>query len=192
MVKKRREDFRYMIVICVTGLRGAGKSLVAEVGREFNIPSVEMSAAVIEMMKREGKEDMDIRDFAKEMRRKKGNTVFANVVVDIIKREYPDAKAVIVSGVRGMYEVETFKRELGRPVIIAITADADKRFERVMKRNRNNDPKTWDAFIKADAKDKGFGVEEVIDAADYTVENNGTVDDAKERIRHILEKILKG
>ena len=118
--------------------------------------------------------------------------MFANVVVDIIKREYPDAKAVIVSGVRGMYEVETFKRELGRPVIIAITADADKRFERVMKRNRDNDPKTWDAFIKADAKDKGFGVDEVIENADYVIENNGTIDEAKEKVRSVLRTIVRG
>ena len=184
-----------MLIIAVTGLRGAGKSLVKEVGEEFGIPSLEMSDAVLDAMERIGvKRDgemgsVDIRDFAKMMRERFGPDVFARKTIEkLLEQGY---QTVIVSGVRGMYEIETFRKH-GRVVIIAVVADKQLRFKRTVARNRQHDPKTYEEFILADEKDKGFGVDEVIENADYVIENNGTIAEAKEKVRSVLRTIVRG
>ena len=54
--------------------------------------------------------------------------------------------------------------------VIAIHADKELRFQRIMKRNRSEDGDR-ETFEIRDSREKGWGLEQLISEADYSIQN---------------------
>ncbi len=74
----------------------------------------------------------------------------------------------------------------------------EKRFERLIKRERSSDPKTWQEFLLMDERDRGkeelnLGqqVDKCIAQADFKVYNNGSLTELNKTAEEILKKIIK-
>lgn len=183
---------RVMIVIGVAGMRAAGKSIVNEVAKEFGVNSVEMRSVVVEMMRERGVEinNRSLREFADELRKKEGYDVVARKMIDRIKGM--DEKALVVNGIRGYEEVKRFKEAFGDNfVLIGVFAPQKMRFERVMRRNLPEDPKSWEEFVWADEKELGWGTADSFAFSDYMVVNTETKERMRRQVREILKKILR-
>ena len=65
-------------------------------------------------------------------------------------------------------------------------------FERIRRRNRPGDPRTWEEFVARDMTELGFGIGNVIALADYMIVNEEkALDEVIEEARNLLhEKIL--
>ncbi|MEM3555396.1 MAG: AAA family ATPase [Candidatus Micrarchaeia archaeon] len=184
---------RVMIVIGVAGLRAAGKSIVNEVAKEFGVNSVEMRSVVVEMMKEKGIEitNRSLREFADELRRKEGYDVVARKMIERIRKM--KEKAIVVNGIRGYEEVRRFKEAFGDNfVLIGVFAPQKMRFERVIKRNLPEDPKSWEEFVWADEKELGWGTADSFAFSDYMVVNIGTREEMGEQVRGIFKRIIRG
>jgi dephospho-CoA kinase len=102
---------------------------------------------------------------------------------------------VIVDGIRNPAEVQAIK-SLGHFYLVGVDAPKEQRFQRMVTRNRESDPKIWPEFLKVDAIDQGFQqdssgqqVMQCIKLADYKITNNASVQSLHEKTQYILNLI---
>lgn len=181
-----------MFVIGVAGMRAAGKTTVNEVAKEMEIKSMEMRSIVVEMMKEKGIEitNRSLREFADELRKKEGYDVVARKMIERINGM--QEKALVVNGIRGYDELKRFREAFGKNfVLIGVFAPQQMRFERVMKRNLPEDPKSREEFVWADEKELGWGVADSFAFSDYMVANTGTREEMRKEVGKLLQNLLK-
>ena len=179
-----------MKLIMLTGRRGSGKSVFAETGRQMGISVYECSSVIFEMMEEKGIErtSENTGRFAEELRKERGRDIVAKLIYEKMRKD--GAEIAILSGIRSKEEVE-FLRRVALTVLIEVRASERARFERIMKRARPSDPKTWEAFLAREASEKRLGIEDVIAMADFIVENEGSESDFIEKSKRILAFLLK-
>jgi len=177
------------LVIVVAGMPGSGKSVVSRAARELGLPVHVMGDVVREEAARRGlaPTPANLNMVAKSLRERYGPTVVAERTAE----KFGDEEAVLVDGVRSLDEVEVFRR-YGDVVIVAVHASPRTRFERIRRRNRPGDPRTWEEFVSRDRTELGFGVGNVIALADYMIVNEEkSLEEVSREAREVLEKILK-
>lgn len=181
-----------MLVIGVSGMRAAGKSVVNEVAKEMGVNSVEMRSIVVEMMKEKGIEitNRSLREFADELRKKEGYDIVARKMIERINGMKEEA--LVVNGIRGYEELKRFREAFkDNFVLIGVFAPQKMRFDRVMKRNLPEDPKSWEEFVWADEKELGWGVADSFAFSDYLVVNTGSKGEMKREAGKLLRNLLK-
>jgi len=100
---------------------------------------------------------------------------------------------VVITGIRNPAEVKYF-RTIENFILVAVCAKRKVRFQRVLRRGKPWDPKTWEQFYKTDRRDFGIGQEKsgqqvgaCIKMADYTLTNNKDLESFYGKI----EKLIK-
>jgi len=96
----------------------------------------------------------------------------------------------VVDGVRSLEEVEVFRR-LGETVIVAVHSSPRTRFERLRRRGRPGDPRTWEEFVARDMTELGFGLGNVIALADYMLVNEGSIEEFRAEARRLLSSLSR-
>ena len=101
----------------------------------------------------------------------------------------------VVDGIRNPDEIRELRK--GKDVyIIGVTAPQKLRFERLRKRGREGDPKTFDEFKRLDnlenrGKTKGQEINKCLKMADSTIVNDSSLDDLKKKIDEIFNSLQK-
>lgn len=182
-------------VIGIVGLQGSGKTEVAKVAMGLDIPCVRMGDVVWEEVKRRGLEinEANVGAVADELRRREGLGAIAKRCVPIIERVGVGKRAVVVDGVRGIAEVEEFRRAFGdRFRLLAVWASERTRYSRVSGRGRADDIESLKAFREKDRRELGWGLGEALALADAIVVNEGTLDELREEAAEVIESMLGG
>jgi dephospho-CoA kinase len=179
------------LLVLVTGMPGSGKTLVSGVARELGIPVYVMGDVVREEARRRGLEPTpeNLNLVAMLLRREYGDTVVAERTAEKILADNPGI--AVVDGVRSLREVEVFRR-LGEVVVVAVHASPRTRFERLRRRRRPGDPRTWEEFMRRDMTELGFSLGSVIALADYMLVNEADPHLVRERARRLLSRLLAG
>lgn len=103
-------------------------------------------------------------------------------------------KNYVLDGIRNPGEIEVLRKEKDF-FLIAIDSSQKQRFERIISRGMERDPKTWEEFLKADARDfddgtlNGLQIAKCMKLADYTIENNGTFEEFWKKFEEVFERI---
>jgi dephospho-CoA kinase len=183
-----------MLVIGVAGTRGSGKSLAAKAARSMKIPVVEMRTAVVALMRRRKMKitNRSLRLFADRIRKEMGKQIAATLVIWQIRRsrKLSRARAIVVNGIRGMEEAQEFKRHFDF-VLVSMTAPPRLRFGRILSRGRRDDPRTFKAFMWSERMERGWGLKQAVDSADYKLQNLGPRAECEKNLRAIFSKILR-
>ena len=180
-------------VIGIVGLPGSGKTEVAKVANRLGIPQVRMGDTVLEELKRQGRRvtEQSVGMVAAELRQREGPAAIAKRCLPSIRGAGEGKRAVVVDGIRGAAEVEEFRRTFGdRFFLIAVRAEDSIRYSRVSSRRRTDDIKTLEKFREKDRRELGWGLSEALSMADFTVVNEGTLGELRERAKEIFAKIL--
>ena len=102
-----------------------------------------------------------------------------NVMSKAIVRDLAGASTplVVAEGIRRLSDIEYLK-EFPNFVIVAVDADARTRYERITQRSENADDraKTWDDFVRESQQEPEQKIREVMNAAKYVLDNNGTIE----------------
>ncbi|MFQ6119053.1 MAG: dephospho-CoA kinase, partial [Methanosarcinales archaeon] len=99
---------------------------------------------------------------------------------------------VVVDGVRGIAEVNLFKKEFGEDfTLIEIFAPTEIRIGRIKNRARSDDISDLEALKKRDKRELGWGMDEAIKIADKTIENTKSLEEFKQKIRIVLKDLMK-
>jgi len=156
----------------------------------------------------------DLQDLGDKLRREEGEGVLAkraitflchserseesNVGVGKIPRPtkkvelWMTSQKMIIEGIRNPAEVN-YLRTLPNFKLIAVKAKKIIRFQRLIKRGKRWDPKTWDKFLVIDRRDKGLNqkkygqqVGKCIKMADNIIQNNNNLEELNSKIKKLL------
>jgi len=175
-------------VIGITGMPGAGKSIIRKVFREFGFPIVVMGDEVRAeaQKKRLVPTPENLGKVMLQLRKEEGLGVIARRCIPKIKAL--GSPVVVIDGVRSMREVEEYKAEFPNMKIIAVHASPETRFNRLLKRGRSDDPESWKTFVERDKRELSVGLGDVIAEADIMIVNEGTVEEFKEKLRRLVRQ----
>jgi len=173
---------------CVAGFPGAGKSSVVDVARRLGLPVVVMGDIVREEVRRRGLEPTveNLMKIANELRRVYGPNAIAVKTVE--KALTIPHKLIVIDGVRSPYELEVFKQH-GMVVVVWVEASLQTRFKRLSKRGRPGDPRTIEELKHRDSVEEKWGLGLVRVAADFTIVNEGGLEEAR-RLAELVWRVL--
>lgn len=175
------------LIVCLTGMPGAGKSTIAE-GLKSYYTVVNMGDAV---RREAGKRNLpptgeNLGRLMLELREKNGPSAVARLVVPEMDRL--SSGIVVIDGIRSNDEIEYFK-SLGQVKTLSVHASVGKRFGYLTARGRADDPQDKESFDERDARELGVGMHASIALADESISNNNlTIRELVESARSIIEK----
>jgi dephospho-CoA kinase len=188
MSKKRR---RRRLIVCLTGMPGAGKSSVASFLKEKGFAVVTMGDAVREEAKRQGLEPTDINlgKMMLKLRQDLGPGAVGHIVLQKLARD-DSCSNVVIDGIRSIVEVEVLK-EAGHVKLLAIHASQNTRFKHLKERARADAPSNGNEFAGRDKRELSVGVSEAIALANEMISNNDlTLEQLKLRAYDIVKEWL--
>ncbi len=106
---------------------------------------------------------------------------------DVEKSESP---LIIVDGARRLADIK-YLSELPGFHLISVDADPEIRYKRMVARNENpgEADKTYEDFLADHQKETEITIPEIMATAEFSLDNNGTLDDLYAQIDKILEKV---
>jgi len=173
-------------LLLITGMPGAGKSIVAEFFKQEGYPVICMGDIIREEVRKKGLEYTPEtgKKTMLELREKYGNNAVAIKCIEKIKKM--DDETIIVEGVRSLDEVNEFKK-IANIKIIGIHASPETRFKRLSTRKRGDDPDNYDIFQERDLRELKIGLGNVIALSDIMIINEYSLDDLKQNCIKIKE-----
>jgi dephospho-CoA kinase len=177
------------LVVGLAGMPGSGKSLVVGTARELGYAVVVMGDVIREETVKRGLEltPQNVGKVMLQLRAESGNAVVAQKCIPKIE-EQAGAK-VLVDGLRSLYEVDAFKEHFAKFTVVAVHASPEKRFNRLFRRRRSDDPQGWEVFYERDMRELGVGLGNVVAMAEQLIVNDNSVEEVKVAIKEALGRI---
>ncbi|MGI0079956.1 MAG: AAA family ATPase [Nitrososphaerales archaeon] len=179
------------LVICITGMPGAGKSTISEVAQDLGFEVFRMGDDVRMETERRKLEpsDENLGAIMLELRQKHGPVAIASLSKERIERE-SKSRFVLIDGVRNMNEFQEFKK-LGSALLIAVHASPQRRYHFLKVRGRSDSPSNWQSFEARDRRELSVGVGETIALADDIVPNDGSLEELKQNSEKLFRAIME-
>ena len=181
------------MLIGLTGRNAAGKGEVARYLQRKSFYYFSLSDAIRDEIRSRGEQPTRERliIIGNELRQKHGAAVLAERILSKIE----DDKHYIIDSIRNPAEVEAF-REAKHFKLIRVEAPPEVRFQRIVNRQRESDPKTYEEFValenrEAEGDDTSQNLVKVELMADYPLINDGPVEKLYAQIDELLPKLLK-
>ena len=179
------------IVVGVAGMPGSGKGAFRRVLQKMGYPVVIMGDEVREEVKRRNLKPTpeNLGKVMLQLRESEGPAAVAKRCIPKLNKTTEEI--VGVDGIRSLHEVEEFKKHFPNFILIAIHASPITRYQRLFRRRRSDDPKSWETFKKRDMRELGVGMGAVIADADHMIVNEGSLAQFKKQLRQVIKEILE-
>ncbi|WP_299234166.1 AAA family ATPase [Natronomonas sp.] len=177
-----------MRVIGTVGLAGSGKGEFAAVAETTDVPVVTMGDVIRAECRDRGLDPAEHHgEVAASLREERGPTAIAEASLPHIEAALERSETVVVDGIRSGTEVDVFEDRFGAAfVLVGIEAPFELRKERLDERGRD-DVESGEALAARDERELGFGLRDALQRADVTIENTGSLDRFRRRVRGVLE-----
>jgi dephospho-CoA kinase len=175
------------LIICVTGMPGSGKSVVAEQAAKIGYRIIGMGEVIRDEARARGIEESpkSLGTLMLSLRREEGRDVVAKRCLSKAEGGGPS----LIEGVRSLEELHYFRKNA--PIfLVAVHASPTSRYKRLLKRGRADDPKDYGTFRKRDTRELRVGIGSVIALADSMLINEGSMGDLKRSAMKLL-KVMK-
>ncbi len=185
------------MILGIVGYNASGKDAVAIILEKNGFTHYSLSAIVKQKVNEKGIEPTreNLIQTGNELRLQNGSAVLAEKTGKLIN-ENP-TKDYVITSIRNPYEVESLKKEFKDNFhLIYINTDPKIRFERLRKRNRENDVKTFEQFIKTENMEKQNNdpnkqsIENCIEKAEYVIINEANIETLEKDMNKLL-KVLR-
>ena len=177
-------------LLLITGMTGSGMTTLVAHFKNMGIASVTMGDVIRALARKKGLPPTP-ENFGRlftEIRKEGGDDAVAKLCIDEIDN-IPDG-LILIDGIKNMEEVEVFSRKF-KVTLVAVFADQKTRYARLLARGRSDDPPDIATFKARDARELGFNLGHAIALADYTILNEGNLEDLKAEF-DILREHLRG
>ena len=179
-----------MIVIGLTGAPGSGKGTIAEyLVQKYDAAQFRFSKALDDILERVYQETSRHNEIniAMKLRELFGDDILAYVLKEDIMKAKPDL--AVIDGMRFPAEYEMFKKIPGFK-LLSVTTESQERYSRSLKRGEKAgetdlSKEEFDALEKRPAE---IHVPEVMNMADATIDNNGSMEDLKKNIDEVIQQ----
>lgn len=177
------------MIIGLTGKYAAGKGTAAEVLMEEGFAYHSLSDILRQELQRRGIPESReaLLEIGNELRRADGpGALGKRLVPQLLEGRH------LVDSIRNPLEV-TELRALPGFTLIGVDADPRVRFERLIKRNRQGDPETWERFKALEAREvqsddpAAQQLAQTFALSDIVISNDGTPAELRASIRSALE-----
>jgi dephospho-CoA kinase len=178
------------IIICITGMPGAGKSTVASLLHRDGFAIVTMGDVIREEAKRHNLEmnDSNLGNLMLNLRKSKGPAAIAYLILKKMEQELNATDNIVIDGIRSVAEVNVLK-SLGHVKLLAVHASADMRYKHIKERGRSDVALDSNDFRIRDKRELKIGISEVIALSDEVVSNNNlTKDELRNKVLSIVRK----
>ena len=179
------------LVVCLTGMPGAGKSTIVSKLKEENYETFSLGDGVRAEAKRQNLEPTgeNLGKLMLELRQKNGPGAIAELIKESIEKS--NHEIIIIDGIRSIHEINVLK-ETGNLKLLAVEASSETRFNFLAQRKRSDDPLTREKFEERDNREISVGLQEIIELADETIENNNvTIDELVHSAIEIFQNWIK-
>lgn len=178
------------IILGFTGQIASGKGTAVEyLKTKYGAHTYRFSTMLRDLLNRiylpQSRENL--QDISRLIREHFGEDTLAHVMAEDVKND-PGA-LVVIDGIRRPDDV-AFLAKLPGFVLIHISADMEKRFERITVRGENSDDttKTFENFKKDHTNEAELKITEIAKEATETIDNNGTLKQLHEQLDRLVEK----
>ncbi|HIE31679.1 MAG TPA: flagellar hook-basal body complex protein FliE [Methanosarcinales archaeon] len=183
-----------MRIIAFVGMPASGKSRAAQLARERDIPVVVMGDVIREEAKRCGldQSDANIGGLGDRLRAEEGMDAVAKRSVPMIRKLQKDTGLVVIDGIRGLAEVDLFRKEFGDDfMLISIVAPIDIRLERISRRERTDVVTDMDSLKARDERELRWGMGEALESAAHVIRNTGTLDEFLGEVESVIDRMRR-
>jgi dephospho-CoA kinase len=179
-----------MKIIGVVGKNGSGKDEVLKYLRiKYSVPFLGTGDIVRGIAVKEGIEStrFNLQEISERYFKQYGQGCFIKMAVEQIQKNGWNISGI--SGIRSLNDVTILKTMLGGDFILVniyITGPRE-RYNRMVKRVEARDPQSFEQFlILDDNEEKIFRVGEAAQHADYSIANDGSLDDLHNAINQLV------
>lgn len=175
------------MIIGLTGSMGCGKGEIVNILRELGFEYITLSSMVREEARRRGVPDerSELMKVGNSMRTKGGAGVLARLALQKVEKSGRDKW--VIDGIRNPAEIDELRK--GKDVyIVGVKVGRDLLVERILGRGREGDAGTRDEIIAKIEREFGVGeppdgqrVGECMKKVDKVIENEGTLEELKEK-----------
>ncbi|MBP2132306.1 dephospho-CoA kinase [Methanomicrobium sp. W14] len=178
-----------MQVIGVVGLPASGKGEFSRIAKDMNIPVVVMGDVVRKAVLDAGLKinDKNMGEMSRCLRQGMGMDALAQLTVPII--DGMKSGVVLVDGIRGDSEVETFMHHFKNFSLVAVKSPFETRLKRLCERKREDDESDKKGLKERDERETGWGLLDAMSMAEYEIDNEGTIEEFEAKVRDVIEKI---
>ena len=175
-----------MKILLVTGMPGAGKEELLNVARSMDIPFLRMGDIVREFHAASGaaEQGLSVGQVANGEREKHGKDIWAKRAIERMSGDL-----FLVDGCRSLDEVYSYKGLSDQVYIIGVHAPRMVRYERLVKRGREDAPKDIAEFDERDNRELGWGLGSVIALSDILIVNDQDLETFKQKVKVELEAL---
>ncbi|HUU75279.1 MAG TPA: dephospho-CoA kinase [Methanoregulaceae archaeon] len=179
-----------MKVIGVVGLPASGKGEFSRIAATTGIPIVVMGDVIRQAVEEAGLPvtDANLGATATKLRAEDGMAAIAKRCIPLI--ESLSSPVVLVDGIRGDAEVDIFRIHFPQFFLIGIDAPFSARLERLSIRGRSDDMARPEELQERDRREISWGLGRALSLADYTLYNEGTIEEFLQQSRELLKKIM--
>lgn len=187
------EKSDYML-IGLTGPLGSGKDTVKNIlEKKLSYKSIRLSAIVEEEIRRRKLPFTreNYQNVGDDLRKKYGAHI-------LVKRalEKLGSCCGIINGIRNPAEVEYLREKCKNFILISINANRKVRYERLKKRGKRGDPKTWEEFVKKDDRELGINepeyglrIKDCMKMADIAIINEGSKEELEREVEYLCKQL---
>tara|TARA_Y100000310_G_scaffold345353_2_gene464075 strand:+ start:1221 stop:2195 length:975 start_codon:yes stop_codon:yes gene_type:complete len=178
-----------MKLVATVGLTGAGKSEVTNILEKEGFHKIRFGDITEELIKKEGREinEANERSVRENLRQQYGMAAYAKINLPKIKQAINEGKKVVIDGLYSWEEYKILKEEFPEMVILSVQASPVSRYSRLEKRDVR--PLTRTESSSRDISEiENINKAGPISMADYTILNEGSIDDLKSSISRLLGK----
>ena len=180
------------MIIGVVGTANSGKDTVAKyLVDQTGWPTFSLSDQLREIARERGlnTNNETLNQIAIELRNQNGNDYISTLGVQKYK-----GQNLIVTSLRNPAELTPFK-QADSFVLIAVDAPVQLRYQRALERARGDEANmTFEQFqaqeqVTRNGSESGQRIDDILPLADYTIENNSTLEQLHQNIDTVLAKI---
>ena len=192
LIKNRIEKWQRdkKIILCVTGLPGAGKSAAADYFKRKGLTVIEFGKVINEYVDRHKlkHDETTHKKLREEFRKKYGMEAFAVLNEKKIEEALKENDIVILDGMRSWEEYLYLKKrfEKNRIAILALYADKKLRYKRITERGYRDtlfgEKRDLDELI-------GINMAPTLGFADYFINANSTIADLEDKLEVVYRVI---
>ena len=181
-------------VVAVCGMPGSGKGEFAGVLAEAGVPIVSMGDMIRAEVRTRGlvEEPHVFGEVAAALRAEHGEDVLAVRLCERVDELLKNHDMVLIEGLRGTAEDAVFSARWGKAYrTVAIEADPELRFTRILRRGRSEDGDRA-AFEARNERERGWGLDRLIADASDAIHNDVELDEFQARCRLWLNALRVG
>jgi dephospho-CoA kinase len=170
-----------VIIIGAVGKNGSGKDEVLKYLRtKYSIPFLSTGDIVRGIASEQGLESTRtiLQEISEKYFKQYGQGCFVKMAAEQIQKNGWPVSGI--SGIRSLNDVTILKTMLGANFILVnvYITDPRERYSRMVKRGEARDPRNYEQFLMLDQnEEKIFHVQEAAKQADYSLTNDGALDD---------------